>query len=278
MQQITNGAKLPSQNIKYLIEFIELKQRKGQYTFFLDELRAEFKVTSSALQLALNRLIRKNRIVSAHRGFYVIVPLEYQNMGILPADQFIDDLMQYLGKPYYVGLLSAAALHGAAHQRPQEFYVVTVPPNMRPLKKKGIKINFISKSTFPDAGIENKKTVTGYFKMSNPALTAVDIVSFEKRTGGINRVAEILAELAEVIQPGDFRLYQEINVSVTVIQRMGYLLEKVVGFKELSNALYDRTCHLIRYPTALSTLRPKSGFPSNNRWKIIENSHIELEV
>lgn len=269
---------MSQETIKSLPEYIDSLQRKGRYTFSLDELQSGFAGSRSALHLALNRMIHKERIVSVHRGFYVIVPLEYQSSGILPADQFIDDLMGYLGKPYYVGLLSAAALHGAAHQRPQEFYVITVSPNMRPLIKKGLKINFIAKSTFPVSGIEEKKTVTGYFKLSDPALTAVDIVSFEKRTGGIDRAAEILAELAEVIQPDDFQLYQGIKVSVSVIQRLGYLLENVVGFEELSNALYNKTSHLIHYPTVLSTLCPKSGFPSNNRWKIIENTSIELEI
>ena len=269
---------MPNENIKYLTEFIELKQRKGRYTFSLGELRAEFKVTSSALQLALNRLIRKNRIVSVHRGFYVIVPLEYQSMGILPADQFIDDLMQYLGKPYYVGLLSAAALHGAAHQRPQEFYVMTVYPNLRPLVKKGLKINFIVKTGFPQSGIEDKKTVTGYFKQSNPVLTAYDIVYFEKRVGGVARAAEVLVELAEVIKSDDFLLYKEIPIAITAVQRLGYLLEYVVDFPELSDSLFRTISHLIRYPTPLSTLRPKTGFPSGNRWKVIVNTTIELDI
>ena len=38
---------------------------------------------------------------------------------------WIDDLMRFHHVPYYVGLLSAAALHGAAHQQPQEFQVVS---------------------------------------------------------------------------------------------------------------------------------------------------------
>jgi len=269
---------MSNKTIKSLPEYIDSLQRKGRYTFSLNEIQSGFNGSRPALQLALNRLIRKERIVSVHRGFYVIVPLEYQASGILPADQFIDDMMNHLGKPYYVGLLSAAALHGAAHQRPQEFYVISVSPNMRPLMKKGLKINFISKSNFPDSGIEDKKTVTGYFKISNPALTAYDIVSFEMRTGGIARVAEVLAELAETIQPGDFHLYQEIPVSVSVIQRLGYLLESVVGFEELSNALYKRMMQSIRFPTVLSTLRSKTGFPSDNRWKIIENTSIELDI
>ncbi|MBU2500813.1 type IV toxin-antitoxin system AbiEi family antitoxin [bacterium] len=33
--------------------------------------------------------------------------------------------MRYLAQPYHVGLLSAAAIHGAAHQQPMVFHVVT---------------------------------------------------------------------------------------------------------------------------------------------------------
>ncbi|MBY0264345.1 MAG: type IV toxin-antitoxin system AbiEi family antitoxin [Holosporales bacterium] len=34
----------------------------------------------------------------------------------MPADHLISFLMVYWKKPYYVGLLSAASLHGASHQ------------------------------------------------------------------------------------------------------------------------------------------------------------------
>jgi hypothetical protein len=49
--------------------------------------------------------------------------------------------MKYLGREYYVGLLNAAALHGSAHQQPQEFTVITNTSNLRNTLKKGIKIN-----------------------------------------------------------------------------------------------------------------------------------------
>jgi len=43
-----------------------------------------------------------------YRGFYVIVSPEYRSLGCRPAEQFIPDLMEYLGEVYYAGLLSAA--------------------------------------------------------------------------------------------------------------------------------------------------------------------------
>lgn len=55
------------------------------------------------------------------RGFHVIVPPEYRNLGCLPPDQFVPQLMEHLGLVYYAGLLSAARLHGAAHRAPMVF-------------------------------------------------------------------------------------------------------------------------------------------------------------
>ena len=57
--------------------------------------------------------------------FYVIVPLEYRAVGAPPVSWFIHDLMKAMELPYYVSLLSAAALHGASHQQPQTFQVMT---------------------------------------------------------------------------------------------------------------------------------------------------------
>ena len=127
----------------YLLHFIENLQNQGKYTFSLTQIRKEFKsLSNSALQMGLNRLVKKNKIVSVHKGFYVIVPVEYASRGLLPVISFIDSLMAYLKRPYYVGLLSAAALHGASHQQAQEFFIVTNLPPLRSKLVKGHKINF----------------------------------------------------------------------------------------------------------------------------------------
>lgn len=54
--------------------------------------------------------------------------------------------MNSLNKKYYVGMLSAAALYGAAHQQPMEFFVITKKPALRNIKNKKLKINFYVKS------------------------------------------------------------------------------------------------------------------------------------
>ena len=101
--------------------------------------------SETARRSALKRLSKKGKIVSIHKGFYLIISAPYANRGILPPALFMDSLMNFLKRPYYVGLLSAAALYGAAHQQPQEYFVVTDFPVLRPAHKKGLKVNFISK-------------------------------------------------------------------------------------------------------------------------------------
>jgi predicted transcriptional regulator of viral defense system len=124
---------------KYLIEV----RAEGRYAFTLDELQKAFHLPYSAIKQSLYRLKRKKKTVQIRQGFYVIIPPEYSKQGILPPYLFIDDLMQSLGKPYYVGLLSAAALHGAAHQQPMGYTVITQSPAPRNIDK--LKIIFFSK-------------------------------------------------------------------------------------------------------------------------------------
>jgi len=50
----------------------------------------------------LNRLCSNKTIVNVYRGFYVIIPVHYVLRGSVPATYYIDQLMAYLGKPYYV--------------------------------------------------------------------------------------------------------------------------------------------------------------------------------
>ncbi len=81
-----------------------------------------------------------------------MVPPEYQQLGCLPADQFVPDLMAHLGEPYYAALLTAAAYHGAAHQRPQTFEVM-VPRARRAIECGRVRVEFIVRHDMTDTAI-----------------------------------------------------------------------------------------------------------------------------
>ena len=118
-------------------------QARGRYSFSREEAAEAFGRADLGLTKALGRLARNRRIVSPRRGFYVIVPAEFSIPGSPPADWFIDALMRYLQHPYYVGLLTAAAYHGAAHQQPQQFQVVAAA-SLRPVRVGRVNIVFVA--------------------------------------------------------------------------------------------------------------------------------------
>ena len=252
---------------------------QGKYAFALHQLRIAFPEQSeSANKSALKRLVNKEQIISIHKGYYLIIPPQYRSKGILPPTLFLDAFMKELDRPYYLALLNAAAYHGASHQQPQEFFVVTGFPVLRPMQKKGLKLNYISKKEIPATLLDTRKTEAGYLKIANPALTATDLIQYAKRVGGINRVATVLAELAESIKTDAFDAHLLQHVPVTALQRLGYLLDKVLVNQPLANALYmalqNNNVPLFRIP--LKAAAPTKGFTSDEKWKVIVNTPIEI--
>ena len=70
----------------------------------------------------------------------------------------IDQLMSYLQKPYYVCMLSAAELLGAAHQRPQQFSVMTTFPKRRVVSTRNVTIDWFYRDGLPEEALITKNT------------------------------------------------------------------------------------------------------------------------
>lgn len=252
----------------------------GKSSFSLESTGREFgHLSSIAVKRSLNRLSRKGKIVSVHKGFYVIVTPQYRSSGVLPPALFIDDLMRHLGREYYVGLLSAAAFYGAAHHAPQEFFVVTTLPQMRPAVKKGLKINYLSRPAIPSALLESRKTDTGFLKVASAELTAADLIQYNGRIGGLNRAAGVIDELTESITAARLNKRFVANVPSAVTQRLGFILESVIGSNDHADALFRAANEsaVNFFPVPLSTKAEKGGRPPETRWKIIVNENIEVE-
>lgn len=263
-----------------LRDWIDSLQSQGKIAFSLSQAHEAFPdLSENAVKLALNRLSKKERIVSIYKGYYLIIDLKYASKGILPPAVYIDGFMQFLQRPYYVGLLSAAAYHGAAHQQPQEFFIITSLPSLRATQRKGLKVNYISKKSINEDLIESRKTESGYLKISAPALTAIDLVRFEKRIGGMNRAATVINELAEVLKPEMFTPTLFNEVSTHSIQRLGYLLEYKAGQRDLAEALLMkvREAKLSFFRVPLKADLPVKGFFSDEKWKVIVNTEIEVD-
>ena len=252
-------------------------QAQGRYTFTRGEAAEGFGRADLGLTKALGRLARKRRIVSPRRGFYVIVPAEFDIPGSPPADWFIDDLMGYIGHSYYVGLLTAAAYHGAAHQQPQRFQVVADVP-LRPVRVGRVHIVFVKKEGIEDWPVQRINTSTGTMAVSTPEATALDLVRYASVAGHLSNVATVLSELAEKIDPGKLvAVVEETGVEMTVAQRLGYLLELIeMGDTAAPLAAWvsERSPRLV----PLRPGRPDGDAPTDARWRIRINADVEPDL
>ncbi|MCZ7629650.1 MAG: hypothetical protein M5U19_11620 [Microthrixaceae bacterium] len=124
----------------------------------------------------LKRLADRGQIFSPARGFYVPIPPEFRMWGSVPATHFVDAMMRHLDRRYYVGLLSAAELHGAAHQRPQVFQVMVERP-LADRRNGRTRLSFHVRSRLAEVPTEQLTTPTGYLVVSTPEATVLDLAS-----------------------------------------------------------------------------------------------------
>lgn len=260
-----------------LSDWIDECQRGGRYAFTLCNLLAAVSDSRGALRQSLLRLQHKGRVRRLRRDFYIILPVEYARLGMIPADWFIEDLMNYLGQPYYVGLFSAAALHGAAHQQVQTFQVMT-PVVERPIEVAGLKLRFFQKEGLGETPTESVKGHTGMLTVSTRAATALDLVAYANRIGGLDAVITPLVELCEGMQVVDLAESARGVGNLSVVQRLGWLLDQL-GQHALADSLqasaFDALAHASRVPLDPAVQRTGS---SVNRWKVIENAEPEGDL
>lgn len=256
-------------------EYLDGLAAKSRYSFTTAEARAAMGVTPPALKVALHRLAKRQLITSPARGFWILIPPEYRSLGALPADQFIPDLMSYLGLRYYAGLLTAAQYHGAAHQRPQEFQVM-LEKSRRPIACGRVRVVFAVRKNLRKVRMQSLNTPRGTLLISTPEATAIDLVGYPQHTGGLNQVATVLTELAEQLDP-DALVKAAMSAPLPWAQRLGYLLERV-GAGDKAQKL-KRHVHLRAHDSAL--LQPKSprGRASRDRdWKLFVNTEVEVDL
>lgn len=258
-----------------LSAFVDSLQGRGRYTFDRAEALQELGSTPEALEAAVRRLAAKGRLAVPRRGFYVVVPAEYRSAGAPPADWFIADLMRFEGQPYYVGLLSAAALHGAAHQQPQEFQVVTDRP-LRPAKAGLVRIRFFTKATAGSTPVVDMKTQTGTMRVSTPEATALDLVRYVKRAGHLDNVATVLAELAERLDARGLLAVARKDVEIAHVQRLGHLLE-AVGAAATAKPMAAWISAQRPRRALLRPGSPRRVREYDPRWRVSVNEHVEVD-
>ena len=261
--------------------YVEELASSGRTTFTREDAMEALGVSHGAFLDAAARLKKRRHIFAPRRGFYVITPTRYLKWGAPPPSWYIDAMMKNAGRPYYVALLKAAELQGAAHQAVMEFQVVT-DRQWKPIRAGRSKLAFYFRKDMEsvEQGIELRKTDTGSMRMSSPALTALDLVRYPHASGGISHTASVLNELSTQIDPKRLDALLP-PFERSIVQRLGYLLD-FLGQEELAACL-ER--HLYRGNAPWMELEPREAGvitasqerERNSRWKIIVRRPIEVD-
>jgi predicted transcriptional regulator of viral defense system len=234
-------------------------------------------IPQDQVRVRMHRYVQQGRVIAPARGLWVPVPPQRRVYGSLPGMELIDVLMRHLGRDYYVGWLSAAEVHGAAHQAPQALQVaVSSPVADRTFGR--VRLQFATRARVVDVPREQAAAASGRVWVATPSTTVLDLVDDPDRSGGLSNAATVIAELA-----ADNRLTNVAMADaaryfpITTVRRLGLLLD-FLDLAPLTGGLQRLASEHRRAPiTALDRRSPPEG-PVDHRWRVAVNTHIDPDL
>ncbi len=264
-----------------LAAYVEELASSGRTTFTREDAMESLGVSHGAFLDAAARLKKRGHIFAPRRGLYVITPTRYLKWGAPPPSWYVDAMMKDAGRLYYVALLKAAELRGAAHQAVMEFQIVT-DRQWKPIRAGRSRLAFYFRKDMKgiENGVEQRKTDTGSMRISSPALTALDLVRYPQAGGGISHAANVLHELSVQIDPVQLDALAS-KFERSVIQRLGYVLD-FLGQEEIAACL-ERRLHggtapwVELEPRESNTIAFRDERERSSRWHVIVRRPIEVD-
>jgi hypothetical protein len=267
-----------------LATYLTNLQAEGRIAFTREEAIATLQITRGAFLKAAARLQKRHMLFNPRHGFYVVVPPQFLMWEAPPPSWYIDALMQHEGRPYYVGLLKAAELHGATHHAVMDFQIVTDRqlPRIR-AGRSWLTFHFRKELESVRDGIVERKTDTGAMKVSSPELTALDLLRYVHVAGDLDAVATVLADLGGKIDGGKLAALAA-HFDRTHVQRLGYLLDWL-GHAGHAHALHDHLAAIktvswvvLEPPMREAEASPEMPVERNERWHVTVQRHPEVDA
>lgn len=256
------------------VEFVRSLLGRGRGTFSREDV-AQAIGGGANLSNKLARLAAAGWIMPVGRGFYAIIEPGNQSYGFAPPHAFLDDWAKHRGLQYYVGGISAAEIHGAAHQRPQTYQVV-VDRALRPFQYGELRVSFFQKKPITGHMWMQKTVPAGYLQVSTPEVTAYDLLFLPKACRSLSRVATVLVELGEVMKTTALAELCTMECETIPLQRLGWLLDHT-GWKKLTGELHDVLQQRKPQWRLLEPQLPGKG-RRDDRWRIVENTEVEPDI
>jgi len=250
------------------VDYIDQLAIEGRYHFTSEEAAEALDLSEIAARAAVRRLKQRGSVAAPMRGFHVLVSPEHRAAGCPPADQFISELMAYVGAPYYVGLLSAARYYGVEAERPEAFQVVT-EKNRPAIRCGSVGINFIANQNAASVKTRSFTTPRGSVLVSTPEATAVDLAGYAQHAGGLENLSLVLLGLSEHVDPAELVEAAKLG-EMPWIQRLGFLLDRS-GASAVTGPLAAYVAEAAPIATPLDPRKPWTGTERDPRWRVALN-------
>jgi len=213
-------------------QFLDQTQARGEFIVSVEQLAQAGQMTHVAVRRQLEHLSQRVQHLPGRLSAYLIVPPEHLARGAPPVAAWLDAYFRLRGQPYYVGLLSAAALHGSSSQALQVTQILTTKP-MRPMDLGRLHVDFYLKKHLRQTPLSSLPWMPAPLAVSSPEATVLDLITFSDRTGGIRRVADVIADLKGVINPVGLRAALRAETQTSIKQRLGYILS-ILGLDRMA--------------------------------------------
>jgi hypothetical protein len=255
---------------------LDQSQANGEFVVSVEHLAQVGELTPLAVRRQLQRLSPLVERLPGRPSAYLLVPPEHRARGAPPVAAWLDAYFRLRGQPYYLGLLSAAALHGSSSQAVQVAQVLTTAP-MRSMDIGRLRVDFYVKSHLPGTPLSAFAGMPAPLAVSSPEATALDLIAFSHRIGGIRRVTEVIAGLKSSMRLAGLRAALHAEIQIAVRQRLGYVLT-VLGLDRMAEEV--RMSLPKRLAVApLQTRAAASRHASEARlpWMVLDNIGLERE-
>lgn len=249
-----------------------------QYSFSLEELMQETKKTKNAIWQEISNLIEKNEVLNLRQGFYIILTPKYRPLGKLPLNLYVHKLFNSLQRNYYVGFYSAAKIYGASHQQSQVDYIMSQPPKLLDIKKSPIALRFLTTKDWPLGNIISKKSDAGLYQISSPILTLADLVRYQNKLGGLNRMLSTIEELMEEVTESDLKELLSWYTHKATLQRLGFLMQYIDDENSFSPMIMKHLNTLNIYPILLQPERKNRPGAVDNKFKVDINITLDSDL
>jgi predicted transcriptional regulator of viral defense system len=278
MKKSSSAALLDARQRGAVARFVESQLAVGRVAFTQEELIAQTGLSPVAARNQLLRLDGLVRRAMPRQPFFLIVSPEHRAVGAPPPAWWLDDYCRWLNRPYYVALQSAADEYGSTAQAIQVTQVITDRPH-RDIKLGRLRVQFFVKGSVRLTPVQLLARAQAPLNISTPEATALDLVAYANRLGGIERAAETLAPLLKSFTCARLADALKAGVATAHVQRFGFVLEHLGGARFAD--VVER--HLAAFPMSRVLLEPGRTVPSgsaptfSNRWNVLANIPLEIQ-